>query len=808
MLWILPAAGVVVLAWRGRRRGGQVLPFWSLLLCVTGMSLVGLSLADPMLRDPRTANPPWLLLRDVSASMRGQTGRILNLGNTVTVEEIRFAGGLQAPGQPPSTGSEGTRAIPPLQLALTRRETIGGIVLYTDGRFDDDPRALLARLARSGLTIFLVPADSPPRDVRIGELTANRLEGGLVELAVTVESNAMLQRELTIRQDVPEAKPVSRTSLSFLPHQPITFRWRGRLDPQEAGAWTASLSPSDPLPENDSASVAVRPMRRQPWLIAPASLRPAGALAGLRRVDPSSGLAGGKAFLDASAVVLADESGRLLHAGARESLAEAVRSGVGLVLLGVGPHGRPSDRTDPLNEIAALRPDPFGRHPLALTVVVDASGSMAQPTGTAPGGQRSFDLAIEAVTALRNHLTSADMLRVLVFADEPREIYTSKAGPPDIPALREALQMVRQAGPTHLGPALAHAVAQPAPQDRPALVLVLSDLATEPFEPADLASQIRQSGWSMAVIAIGDEEESNLSLETLTARLDAPLLRRDSLEGLADLFGRLCRQQRGKIAQPGTYRIRATEPWQQLEVLAPLSVVLETSPAGDAEVLAEAVDATRTLPLLAWRQAGLGQSFTLALPGLILTDPAWADAITRLADRAGRKGNDPRCAVRFNETLEGLSLTATLREEGLPVLDQILQAEVVDLRTGQTLETASMDLDGMGTYGAVLRNMPAGPAGIDILDHSGGVLWSDVVSPAVPRELGAPGADRRALHTLAEAGNANIVSPTELVQVVASIRAESTDRAWRPWPVLLGAGLVLVLLHWALPVVLRWKNAA
>ncbi|HAU37423.1 MAG TPA: hypothetical protein DCX07_06855, partial [Phycisphaerales bacterium] len=478
-VWLLAGCAAALppfLALRARRRGRHA-GRWSVALQMLAILAAAAALAQPLVPLDGRANLPVLIFRDVSASARAQGEPPLFVPPGMIAERYDFAAGLSREGAPPDAAQ--TNLAPALRLAAGRADRAAAAVFWTDGQLQDDWSSAGAALGQAGLPVFVVPMRSPPPDSRVLVLDAARAPGGAIELAVSAQSSAVDRRTLTVRRASPAPAVLMTRDLRLLGDEPVTLNVTDAIAlSARAAVYRAELSAGDTWRENDAASAVVLPVARRAALVAPPAMLAAlrGALgAGVTALDPAAAPASAQDWLDYDAVVLVDSTGQRLNPTQREALAEYVRGGGGLVLVGAGPHGSPADRDDPLNRCAALLADPYERKALKVVVVLDSSGSMSDRAG----GRRKFDLAAEATLSLRRHLTPRDRLTVIAFSEQARLVYDSGDAPPDFSVLHEALRAVEPTGPTHVVPALTLAAGQIVPADADGLTLLLSDLATQ-----------------------------------------------------------------------------------------------------------------------------------------------------------------------------------------------------------------------------------------------------------------------------------------------------------------------------------------
>ena len=815
--WLLAAlAGAVppLVAWLSRRGGRRVSPASVALQCLALLLAAG-ALARPTIRMGGGAAKGWLILTDASFSTRSQGGPLEAWPEDVPREDYAFAATVG----PVAEGLDrnATRAAPALRLAAARAGQLAGVVIRTDGQFQgNDWPGAAAPLGQADLPVLVVPLESPPPDARIAQLSAQR-RPGKVDLRLTVRSNALMRRRVRVYRQGAEAPLLDRT-LDLLAGDSATIRLSDAPPDDRAAVYHASLSPADEFPENDVASAMVRPEAKRvaavsadgTWDAAKLLGPLAAAVANIPASEAPQATAG---WLDYAAVIVVDATGTLLSAAQRATLAEYVRSGGGLVLLGAGPHGSAADRDDPINRVAALVANPYQRRPLALVVALDASGSMAEPTSDGAGARRiKFDLAAQAVLSLRGHMTPADSLRVIVFSDAPRLVYASGQARVDFARLADALSKVSPAGPTKVQPALEMALAQEAPADKQKLVLLVSDLMGEAFDAGALAAQFRSQRADLAIVATltaaAGEQTSRAPLEQLAKQLAAPLVRSDGLTQLAEVFAGFLRDARGSAVRSkgGPFTVTAEGSLFGADVgpLPKADAYILSAPQPGAEVLASvAADA-----VFARRAVGLGRSVSLTLP---LTDganrlwqrwpgrPGLVSAMTRWVMTGG---NDPRFAVAVQREGPMLHLTVHAADADGP-MDQLSLAARVSQPDRQRPAEMPLPQSGVGRYEATLPAY-AGPVAVQVVRTTdGGAVWQGTLAAGAAAEFQSIGADWTALNRLADLTGGRIVSNATLSQWVDRVESRGARAIWA---YLLAAALAAMLAEWATTRIVSRRN--
>ncbi len=791
------AVPIVVATW-ARRRGRHVSAGCVALQCVA-VFLAAAALARPTAQLGADALKPYLVLQDVSGSVRDQPP-LPDWPDEIPRDAFVFATNVAAAGQ--DAGPARTRAAVALRLATARADALAGVVIRTDGRFQDAWPDAADALGRAGIDVLVVPMRSPPADARVGELSGRRRPDGQVHLRVTVASNARQRRTLTVRRRRPAPRILLERELSMTAGDSATIRLTDSPPPDSGAVYRASLSEADPFPENDAAETLVLPRQRRVAVVTPGGIAlPSGRVASTA-VAPGDAPTDAAGWVDYATVILADSTGTLLNRPQRQALAAFVRGGGGLVLIGAAPHATPDDRDDPLSRVAALLANPYQRKPMKIVVVLDASGSMAEPAD-GPGGRKGikFDQAAQAVLSLRRHLTSADAVSVVTFSDSPRRIYDSAAAPIDYAALRDAMRGVRPGGPTRVGGALELAAADDVTPPRTGLVLLVTDMLTERFDPAAVAQRFRDKGLSLAVVvtqSAADPSTASAPLQRLADLLGAPLVRRDGLRGLADVFAGFLRSARGDATRRGSFRVTAGEGPPPAADAPPLDAYLLAAPADGARVSLR-VEAD---PLLAWRQVALGRSVTLSLPIDAGLNAAWRQSayLRQLLDAAVQwalpPGDDPRLAGEVLDTGDGARLTIEAVDNSAPMNALALTADVMTPE-GRSASVSVLQV-APGRYEA---DLPVGrTAAIRVHDGTGRVVWRGAVPETARREFHALGADHAALRSLAERAGGRIVHDSA---VGAYLRRATSAQNTPLWYWLLAAAAAAMLAEWAVSRIWR-----
>ena len=786
----------ILLAAAARRRGRQVGRLSVVMQCAAIAALT-LALARPWVQVPQAAAKKWLVLRDVSASTRTQQDAAALPPEIAPRVEYDFAAAVEPAGK--KTDAAQTNLAPALRLAAARAGELAGVIVQTDGNFTDAHWTAAAEsLGRSGLPVAIIAMERPPRDARIAEFTAARTGGGKVALRVSVVANAITESTIEISAS---DKSLLKREIKLLPSEPVTISLTtdARLD--RSASFVATLASDDAFSENNRAAAAVGPVVRRVALVgAPGGYKPSGLASSTGMpVDALAPKQFAAAMENYAAVLLVDDSGQLLNPAQRGALARYVRHGGGLVILGAGPHRSPSDRLDPLNLAAALTPNPYDRKPVSLTIALDASGSMGQTVESAAGQLTKFDQAAEAVLSLKRHLTDRDTLRVIVFADQAREIYASGAAPSDLAKLAAALRQTKSTGATNILPALQLAAKRPPDAKRHNLLIIVSDLQTEKFDPPKAADMLKTAKLDLAIVAIASPggAPSTEPLETLGKLLDAPLEKRDHLVGLARIFAGFLRTARGRPVRTGQFTLRAKDSSPAGSALDGKSAdaYVISAPHDDSNVTLQIADDA----LAAQRTAGLGRSVSIALASsnganaALLATAEFRGALASAVKWSARPAADARFTGELARSGGGDALLNVRAADsgGLPI--NMLKLSVRAIVEGdEPVASTPMLQIAPGRYAAKLA-LGRFTSNFHVTDAGARVVWRGGLQKIHPREFDAIGPNRANLRRLASLTAGRLVEPQALNKIAR--RGEQTGR-WEVWLWLAATALALMLADW------------
>lgn len=617
------AAGPWLLLRRGLR--GQARARSGLVL------LVVLALARPCLELEREVSggdaagkpgPDLLLVLDTSPSLGGR-GRARARDYLARVAASPNAGELQVLESPGPLWETAAAAAAAASAGRAAR-----LVLLTDGRFPQAERRGLVELARhSPFPIDVVPL--PPGEagqVRVEEVRLDRDEWRVGETLVAdirvvwaeggEGSPPGSERSAARPADPKLGVSLNGEKIAEMPLPgPGTYRRRfahplRQIGPHDLTAWTAQAGLMarrfDVLGQTEVLLAAGD--RRDARMLA-AALQSGGFRvswsdpAGLPR-DADSLRRFDAVVLHDVPPILDDEQDRVLN--------EYVRgSGGGLVFVagplafGLGAHA--GTRLGRLLPITPEIPKEIERYRVALGLVLDTSGSMAEEAG----GQRKLDLVVEAARqAVELLKPGLDEVGVVAFAGDARWVVPlGQLGA--IEDLKRQLEQVSPGGETELLPALTQMrVALEGSSARIRHVLVLSDgrTAGQPEDFHNRVEEMASAGITVSTVAVGPAAQEAL-LAGLASRGGGGFYAARSAEDLPRIFTEDTRRhtRSGLIEEPTGARLREEGPWRgalDVEAAPPLlgHVASRIRPSCHLALETEA-----GLPLLAWTPRGAGR---------------------------------------------------------------------------------------------------------------------------------------------------------------------------------------------------------
>jgi hypothetical protein len=795
-----------------RRAAVKGLPHsrWSVALRLIAIVGIILAIAGTQLSGLRGPGGPWLVMTDISGSTRIQQNTRITFDDTRQVRRVHFSAYPSVPTPGQTIDDTQTNMGLALKLATDQvAQGASGIVIQTDGQFNAGTwRDEAKELGQTGIPVVIVPMDSPPADARILSFAGHR-DGDQARLRARLyatEDMNVMARAFRLR---PTLEGIDEQMFSLPANKIDHTGFSDNLDPQHTGVYEFSFIGSDPFPENNSARALLPPTERRILVLAqdPAPWGAAISQAGLPVTERTfQGCPPDPSLLsDFSAVVLVDSSGQGLERLQQSALEQFVRTGGGLVLIGTGPYAAPADTEEPLNQVSALLADPSRRRPLDLVVLLDRSGSMGE---VLPNGESPFDKARQATEALRDQLAENDALRLVAFADTARTVYDSEDGAIDWAAMHDAIETLDPAGGTNAGAALELGASLGPREGKHRVVLLVSDLDTETFDPNTIADALTQADATLAMVKVYASEliagpygtpAGMAALHDLAQQLRAPsvTLRADfTVEELSGLFGQFVEQGRGEPIRRGEFAGVTLEvpDASSSTSMPPLDAYIVSRTTTDDAVVLSAIG---TDPVLAARSVGLGRSFTLAVPLEMAQNNQW-----QRSTELGAFLHDMLEWARNRQE-------ATLLAGGIETLPTGDRALFVSTDPGARItppEGMQMHLfptddryppvvltpTGRGTFAA---RIPSGWDGefVEVRDAAGMLLFTKSTATIGAGEFLQIGPHWKNLKELAELTGGTLLDNRSVLT-----QAEAPREIVTCWPGLMGMAIVAMLLDWML----------
>jgi hypothetical protein len=658
----------------------------------------------------------------------------------------------------------------------------GEILLVSDGRSWGGAGGL-SRLVSPGLRIHTASAGRVPGgDFGIVSLEAPALVsvGSRVTLTARVVSWSGGEAIIDFRDG--RGRPIGKSlKRSFLPRETrivhASFVARAGGEPRFT-AHVAPLAGEDPVSENDSAETVVRiaGVLRVLFL----SENPPGRifeklLKGIEGLEVEAArpyrLGAQPRFDVYDLVVLDDVTAASLGEARMRALEAFVReSGGGLIQLGgAGGYGAGGYFDTPVERASPLRCDPEEKTSLALVLLLDASGSMAEKVAWK---KAKFDFALVALDEVLKRLRPGDYVEVVPFSGaavrDPALSALVGDSPPDT-IWRRLFNHYRPKGTTSIQRALARAGEIMSGRDEPRKhVLLLSDgsenVRTESGGYDDLRNAFERDRVTVSAAVTAENLDADL-LEFFTENVvlrgkvyeveEFTLLARDFIEDVTRARGELVKNGRFTPvsgAVPSGVEVR---PAPEVERFVRTGLRKESARA--ALVLGD-----EKYPLLAWRRYGMGRSlaFTTSLeddwapawrkwgrpsemePGLL---EFWEDWIRWTARDSGGG------MVRVFGSPEGLLVRVESRSgEALPD-GMKMRAKLI--HRGRAVSHRKLVQEGFGRYVVEFPVESPGYYRVAVMEEGGERVFGEGgVYAGSSREMGALGPDPESLQRLCAGG--------------------------------------------------------
>lgn len=717
-----------------------------------------------------------------------------------------------------------TDAAAALRLAEAQ-PTAGGrrLVLYSDGR-ETVGRAgdWAAGAADRGIVIDALAPDSRrrPNDLRLADLRApaSTWQGDDVEIEAVVagDSTGDVRVQLLVDGRVTGQQVVKLTAATTGASGTARFTLRPLTPSYHSLRVEIVGAASDPIADNNVLDAATV-VRDKPSVLIVEGTRNNGDL--LRRAlerssitvtvrDPSALPVRQADLAVYDSIVLADVPAKALSFERQAALQGYVRSlGRGLVVTGgKQSFGAGEYPNTLLEETLPLRTKPRDegkRPPVALLLIIDASGSMDLPN---PGPTKMEMAKTAAIGAVRA-LSPGDSVAVLAFADNNtwlsrlRQINSQS----DIDVITSQISRLKADGVTEMAGALRAGIDELQTSSiRARHIILLSDgQPTTSFDPSAMAARARGGDISISTIAIGEQADTRLMERLATegngrysfaARpQDIPRLTLEETEKLG-----------GKMIATGDFRAVQTAPspvMRGLEAgrLPTLGGYQITEAKPDAQVI---LQSGRSEPILAQWQYGLGRvvAWTSDLSQELAINwkdsesyaPFWNQAVRWTLPAAV----SPTFRVTTIQDGHDLILAVDAFDNGATVN---LAQTTARLRTpsGATVDL-TLPQTAPGRYEVRLAAPQAGAYGLELRQPRAGANVSDAAGFSVPypAELRGPTVGDSILGVLADrTGGRVLPGAAQVFDTAVLTNAPRFAPFWQPFAIL---ALALFLLDIAL----------
>lgn len=714
-------------------------------------------------------------------------------------------------------GAHGSDLAAGLSLAgaLLPEDYAGRAVLLSDGRpTRGDALAAVRTLRDQGATVDVVAlGEAVPADLRLEALEVSEVvyAGERSTLLAHVWSDLALPATLRLYRDgnlITERalalQPGRQTVAVALPPAAVgTARWLVELH--------SSVPEGDAVPFNNRLSALQRVLGPPAVLLiaqergAAAPLAAALLAAGAGAADlitPAEAPASLPAWARYDAVFLVDVPAWALPAAAQAGLQQFVHDlGRGLVMTG-GPDafGRgdwadtPVEAALPVHMAVSGR----GRMPeLALVVVVDKSGSMAE----AAGGATRMDLAKDAALSTVELLRPQDQAGVLAFDAVPQWVVRLRPVG-DGAGFADAIGSIYAGGGTEIYSALlaAYRSITSAETELRHIILLTDGHSGSGGDYGALTRAMRDEGITLSTVAVGKGSDTVL----LTALAQAGRGRyyfTDDAASVPEIFTKETQLASRSVVHDGIFQPLAASAGPLLRGIAatpPLSGYVATTVKDQAETV---LLSPQGEPILAAWHYGHGRAvawtadvagrWTEAWLGDAAFATLWGNVLAWLL-QAGADGN---LSVRIETAPDGAARivaenptpSTEVRPTTATVIDPDGSAHTVALQpAGPGRYQALWPQTAPGAYLAAVRQQTAAGA---VLHSEGG--WVVPYSP----EYRQMGLDLSYLESLARAGGGRVLQ--DAAELAAPPRPASARRSLSP---LL---LVLAALFWPLEIANR-----
>lgn len=679
----------------------------------------------------------------------------------------------------------------------------GIVYLLTDGigtSGSSPDESLWGLRSRGGISVNpLMTRPGYPADVRLLTLSAPSRVG--LEQDFYVEATAYCESSVRVKVRLTGPSFDAEKELELLAGVPATVSFQVRASQPGLAEYEAAVTGTpDPVTANDRLRSAVTvPGKPVLLVIVPPDDAAQTLLSDMpqfrvRVLTLSAGqplrLAPAE-MLETAAVVLSDVPASAVTPAAMETLGRFVAEmGGGLVMLG-GPQsfGAGGWIDTPVEAALPVWCDPRDarKNPLALVLVLDSSGSMAE------GAPTKMDLAKRAGLNVVAALKSEDRVAVIRFSVRPEALVP--LGPPaPIDPIRAAILSMSPQGGTNMYPALLDAarVLSAAPQ-KLRHVLILSDGKSLPGNPEEVAQALRSAETTLSAVLTGDLSQQDI-LERLATESGGRFHKVTEMGQLPRVFLDDLRRVEGPLVRRGRFAVEAAAPlpFSPADEVGPPGAVAaynRVRPKETATVLWQtSPEPDRTEPLLVSGRCGLGRSAAL------LTAPGsdWAGELNRwpgttplvrgLVQSTARSVENPDYDLSVRSAPGQLVLRVDAQQAETFINFKRLAVHVQ--AAGSEARTVSLSQTAPGRYEGTTQSAPQSVYALTLEDEATGqVLAGRAAATGYSEEYRRFVPESGALSRWAELTGGRVIADRSELSSLAT----AAPRTWRSltWPLLL-----------------------
>lgn len=521
-----------------------------------------------------------------------------------------------------------------LAAAIAAAPASGHVVVVGDGEQTSGDALDAVPAARlKGVHVDAAILRSSAVDAAVTRISAPAVvhQGDTVSLTVTVRSTARVPGQLTVTRDGRD--PDSQVIQMRDGETPITLSYTATAAGWHSFDVRVHLK-DDQVPQNDALATVVRVGPPPRVLVAstePSTLAPvlAGRGASVSAVPPSALPASAAGYAGVDAVVLEDVDAGRLSAGQVAALDAAVRSaGLGVTAIG-GPAsyslgGYARSGIQRLLPLSSLVPGDLQRRNLALELVIDRSGSMADLSNGVPKIQMAQRAMRQTLGFVAKH---RDELGIVDFDIAPHTLVAlRRVGPGDRDRIARRIDALRADGGTDIFLGLEQGLEQILRSDsRNRHMILMTDGISQPHSYTRLLRAIARRHISVSTVGLGTDLDVPL-LKAIAKATDGNFYQTSDARQLPRIFVKETRLSAKPVQVKGDLTVRpvSSSPVVRSLVSKQLpgltgNVVTKAKPGAQVDLVATAGSGSADPALAEW-QYGTGRVVAWT-PGL---GPPWA----------------------------------------------------------------------------------------------------------------------------------------------------------------------------------------